>query len=322
MTLPAPRAAAPLGHGRHGHSRWTSFHLHAASNAQSVVDRIVTEVVGPVAGGRPWFFIRYWQGGPHVRLRLADLDAAEAARTEAELSRLLADAGRLRAGEEPLSAEDYRADATRFAANESGVDRHVQELRPPGVHHATYEPETERYGGAGLMPRTEALFQLSSELVLALLPHVTSAGARSALALRATISAAAALGGAEEQAAYYANSVVAWRSWAAGFGCTPEQLDRLCSVEGTRGASAAADPARHGPFDSWHAGLGDLVGEIRRTTAVHPAQIVFSHVHMVHNRLGRSLFDELRTYAWLAHHFPVTGSTANSGGAGSAGAGR
>ncbi|WP_055547089.1 thiopeptide-type bacteriocin biosynthesis protein [Streptomyces kanamyceticus] len=311
MTLPAPYAAAPVGH-----SRWTSFHLHAASNAQSVIDRVVTEAVGPVAGGRPWFFIRYWQGGPHVRLRLAGLDAAEVARTEAELTRLLADAGRLRAAEQPLSTGDYRADATRFAANESGADRHVQELRPPGVHPATYEPETERYGGAALMPRTEELFQLSSELVLALLPHVTSAGARSALALRATISAAAALGGPEEQAAYYANSVVAWRSWAAGFGCTPEQLDRLCSVEGTRGGAAATDPARHGPFGSWHTGLGDLVGEIRATTQVHPGQILFSHVHMLHNRLGRSLFDELRTYAWLAHHFPATGNFPATGSAG------
>ncbi|MFE0171095.1 thiopeptide-type bacteriocin biosynthesis protein [Streptomyces sp. NPDC059002] len=302
MTLPAPSAAVPVGH-----SRWTSFHLHVASNSQSVVDRVVAEAVGPVAGGRPWFFIRYWQGGPHVRLRLADLDAAELPRVEAELTRRLAAAGRLRAGEEPLGESDYRADATRFAANESGVDRHVQDLRPPGVHPATYEPETERYGGAALMPRTEELFQLSSELVIALLPHITSAGARSALALRATMSAAAALGGPEEQAAYYANSVVAWRAWAAGFGCTPEQLDRLCSVAGTGGATAT-DPGRHGPFASWHAALGDLVGEIRRTTAVHPAQIVFSHVHMLHNRLGRSLFDELRTYAWLAHHFPATGS--------------
>ncbi|MFF9349106.1 thiopeptide-type bacteriocin biosynthesis protein [Streptomyces sp. NPDC014734] len=300
MTLPAPApTAAPDSH------RWTSWNLHLASNAQSLLDRVVTEVVGPVAGSHPWFFIRYWQGGPHVRLRMADLDEAALERVEDELTRRLGTAGRLAADEEPLSEAAYRADATRFAASERGVDRNVQGLRAPGVHRAVYEPESERYGGAHLMPSTEELFQLSSELVLALMPHISTPASRSVIALRATIAAAAALGDTREQAAFYANSTAAWRAWAAESGCPPEQIDALCRVEGGTAPTRTTDPEQHGPFQGWHTALAGLAGEISRTTPVHPGQILFSHVHMFHNRLGRSLFDELRTYAWLAHHFPA-----------------
>jgi hypothetical protein len=30
-----------------------------------------------------------------------------------------------------------------------------------------------------------------------------------------------------------------------------------------------------------------------------PGRIVSSHAHMLHNRLGLGMLDELRTYAWL-----------------------
>ncbi|WP_326698877.1 thiopeptide-type bacteriocin biosynthesis protein [Streptomyces sp. NBC_01754] len=295
---PAPGDTAPP-------TRWSAWHLHLASNAPSMLDRVARDVIGPTVrslGGAPWFFIRYWQGGPHLRLRVGDLSPTEYDRVERLLRERLETAGQPVAEESRISEEAYRSEARLLARNESGGDRDVQALHPPGVHRAVYEPETERYGGAGLMPRTERLFQLSSELVLALLPHVSSPQARSVLALRATVSAAAALGGPAEQAAFYTNSKAAWRAWASEFGCTEGQLDEMCRV--TKGAAKPVDPTQHGPFGAWHTALSELVEAVRATTATVPGQILVSHVHMFHNRLGRSLFDELRTYAWLADAFP------------------
>jgi hypothetical protein len=287
-------------------TQWSAWHLHLASNAQSLLDRVVNDVVAPTVRSlddAPWFFIRYWQGGPHVRLRVGDLSPAEFDRVEGLLQERLESTGQPAAGESPFGEDAYRTEARLLARSEYGDDADVAALHAPGVHRAVYEPETARYGGPQLMPRTERLFQLSSELVLALLPHVSTPQARSVLALRATVSAAAALGDEAEQAAFYANSLLAWRSWAAGFGCTQEQLDQLCRI--TRTAAKPLDPAQHGPFDAWHAALSELVGEIRTTTTTVPGQILVSHVHMLHNRLGRTLFDELRTYAWLADAFPA-----------------
>ena len=72
---------------------WHPWHLHLASDARSLQDRVVTDVIAPVVGdlgGRPWFFIRYWQAGPHLRLRIGDLDEQSSASAEQSLRERLA----------------------------------------------------------------------------------------------------------------------------------------------------------------------------------------------------------------------------------------
>jgi thiopeptide-type bacteriocin biosynthesis protein len=287
---------------------WNSWHLHLGSMARSLHDRVLTEVVGPVVESvdeRPWFFIRYWQRGPHVRLRIGDLAHGSRQRLETLLRERLALAGALATGEEPLAEADYRTDAGRHAAGERGTDRIVGSLRAPGVYRDIYEPEFDRYGGPALMARTEWLFQCSSELVLALLPHLRTTRQRALLAIRATMSAAVALGGGAEQAYFYQRGMAAWRAWAIGFGYSAEQIDRLCAAIGADTGAGRLDPGEHGAFEQWHAELARLAEVIRATTSVHPGRIVASHVHMLHNRLGINPLDELRTFAWLAGRFPL-----------------
>lgn len=285
--------------------QWSSWHLHLGSQAQSLLDRVLLDVIRPTIAeldGKPWFFIRYWQGGPHLRLRVGDLHPGSGDQVERSLQDRLAIAGNLTGDEKPVSEAEYRAAADRLAASETGADRQVARLLAPGVHRAVYEPEFARYGGPELMPLTERLFQLSSELVLGLLPHLSTTP-RAAVALRATISAAAALGGETEQAAFYAHGLAAWRSWAADIGYPADQLDRLCAV-GPELRAKGIDVTQHGPFARWHAAIADLVTALGLTPSLPPGQIVSSHVHMFHNRLGRNLLEELRTYACLASIFP------------------
>jgi thiopeptide-type bacteriocin biosynthesis protein len=265
--------------------------------------------VGPTVkavGQRPWFFIRYWQAGPHVRVRIGDLDEQSFESVEESLRSRLEVAGKLAGDEHSVTEAGYHAGAARFAAHERGTDRVVQELLAPDVYRARYEPEYDRYGGPDLMPRTERLFQVSSELVVGVLPHLSSAGTRAAAALRATVSAAAALGDATEQAAFYAHGLAAWRAWAVDSGLPGERIDMLSRQAGAAGAAGSGvDPTDHGPFSSWHVAIATLAGEIRRAGGDHPGRIVSSHVHMFHNRLGMGLLEELRTYAWLAGAFPI-----------------
>ncbi|MEV6783399.1 thiopeptide-type bacteriocin biosynthesis protein [Streptomyces sp. NPDC051098] len=292
-----------------GTTDWNAWHLHLGTTARSAHDRVLTEVVGPVVRelgpDRPWFFMRYWQSGPHIRLRVGDLDPRTYDRVERSLTERLAVAGRLTGGEEPLDADAYRLGAGRLAAaGETGDNRFVRELREPGVHRAVYEPETERYGGASLMPATERLFRLASELVLGCVPRISTDGHRAMLALRGTMAAAGALGGPEERSYYYAHGLGAWRAWATEAGHPDDLLDRIITVNRDGSAKDAA-PADHGPFAGWHSALVSLKDLIEEKSPTHPGMILFSHAHMLHNRLGLSLLDELRTYAWLAHVFPL-----------------
>ena len=149
-------------------NRWHSWHLHLDSADPAVAERALLEVVRPVLSvARPWFFIRYWQGGPHLRLRVADLDDGPAAEFGATLAGPLA---RVNAGIQAAHRIDpagYRAEAARLAsAGEGGRPLGVEELRPGGVYQESYQPEFGRYGGVELMPLSERLFHVSSVVAL------------------------------------------------------------------------------------------------------------------------------------------------------------
>ncbi|MFD0788592.1 lantibiotic dehydratase C-terminal domain-containing protein, partial [Micromonospora azadirachtae] len=101
---PDPAATRP--------TEWSSWHLHLASDARSVQDRVIQEVIRPVAAeldGRPWFFMRFWQAGTHLRFRVGDLGSEAYHRVEEALRDRLAEAGRLADDEEPLDEAGYRA---------------------------------------------------------------------------------------------------------------------------------------------------------------------------------------------------------------------
>jgi Lantibiotic biosynthesis dehydratase C-term len=274
--------------------RWDAWNLHLASEDQALHDRVILTVIGPAVRAlphRPWFFIRYWQGGPHLRLRVADLSDAESAWLEDELTAGVLSSGRLKPGERPLRAADYLAQATRLAEGEYGPGARPEPLRGPGLRSGRYEPEPRRYGGRPLMASTERLFGVSSRLVLAALPRVDSPRVRAALALHATLSAAAALGSEEDATEFLDRGEANWRTVLGGGPAGPGR-----TLPADRRAVLAH---RHGPFLPWFSGLTELVGEIRDRSAMPPGQALFAHVHMLHNRLGLGLPDELQTYAAL-----------------------
>ncbi|MEU3184609.1 lantibiotic dehydratase C-terminal domain-containing protein [Streptomyces sp. NPDC006923] len=116
--------------------------MHLPTAARSAHDRVLTDVIGPTTRelppGRPWFFIRYGQAGPHLRLRIGDLSPDAYAATEAALRTRHSAACRLAPGEEPLAEKEYLDGAARLAAaGETGPNASVRSLLAPGVHRAT-----------------------------------------------------------------------------------------------------------------------------------------------------------------------------------------
>ncbi|MFB9311661.1 thiopeptide-type bacteriocin biosynthesis protein [Nocardioides plantarum] len=291
---------------------WAAWHLHLGTAATSAGDRVLRETIEPavVALGRPWFFIRYWQGGPHLRLRVAGLTAPEVATTTARLEESLRSSGTLRDGEAPLDAAAFSAEAARHAAAETGSDRVAGDVLAPGVHPSTYEPELQRYGGPALMVANEELFELSSQMVAAVLRSSPSRGQRAAAALRATVAAATTLGDAADHAVFYGIGQGAWRRWAEQFGYPAEVVGAASSVTPEALGGVPVHPRDHGPFAPWHEAVAGLVDDVLTTAPErHPGEIVSSQVHMTHNRLGLGILDELRTYALLARAFPSSVAT-------------
>ncbi|MFF0311161.1 lantibiotic dehydratase C-terminal domain-containing protein [Streptosporangium sp. NPDC004379] len=184
MTAPRPDAG----------DRWVSAHLFHSGD----LDALVTGVVDPVvreltADGtlRGHFFLRYWEGGQHVRLRLGVPDPSRAPRVRG-LVRERAAAHFAAHPSPPVDPEAYRAFAAAVARGERR-ERYDDRLRPAdSVEFIAYPPEHAAYGDAACVAAAERHFTVSSALALDVLAAGTPMERRAAIGLAALTIALAA----------------------------------------------------------------------------------------------------------------------------------
>jgi thiopeptide-type bacteriocin biosynthesis protein len=142
-------------------------------------DDIVLQVLKPIIGTLVQtgqilsaFFIRYWELGPHVRLRLLTAPALASA------------------------VESYVEDQVamrlppRAHARPESVPVNGRQSPAPGLWWVPYEPEIERYGGRLGVSIAEELFAYSTTMAIELLEGIRSdAYDRRGIALASTIAA-------------------------------------------------------------------------------------------------------------------------------------
>lgn len=145
-------------------NRWLSAHIHFDGNIySSACDKVILQVVAPcVKIGLTeglfsrYFFIRYGEGGAHVRLRLC----VPYQSPEQEV-------------QECITSQLQSLKET-IAVKESDSESSLREQKVPaglGVRWMTYEPEVNRYGGALGIKVAEQLFYCSSEACLTFLQN-------------------------------------------------------------------------------------------------------------------------------------------------------
>ncbi|MHA6765689.1 lantibiotic dehydratase C-terminal domain-containing protein [Streptacidiphilus sp. PAMC 29251] len=306
--MSAQQAAALRG------TRWRSWQLHVATFAPGALETVLTEAVGPLADrlglleadGPPWFFLRYWQGGPHLRLRLGGLTEAEAASVESELARRLRTLDAAVPGAQRIDQEGYRrAVRPLAAAGEAGNPLPAGDLLAPGLHRTAYEPEYARYGGRQLIGRSEQLFHRSSQVALRVC--LARAGVRHGLVsgLEATAAALSVLSvqdGEPATAAQVRFLTVQrdlWLDWAqpadAPAGAAAESRRQLVEDAAKQVSALSVLGPRlratlHGGDPCWASWTDPLKSGLQTwTTELGPARamgIFGSHVHMTANRLG------------------------------------
>ncbi|MEU8146892.1 lantibiotic dehydratase C-terminal domain-containing protein [Nonomuraea sp. NPDC048901] len=174
---------------------WISAHLfHAGS-----LDDLIAQVIAPLEGElreelAGFFFLRYWEGGPHLRLRVKPRGGADAGRIRG-LIRRRADAY---FAEHPsargLPAVDYQALAARLAHAERRAE-HDDRLYPnDSVEFIAYLPEHDVYGEGACIAAVEEHFTDSSRLACGILATGPDQGRRAAIGLAAyTLTMAACL---------------------------------------------------------------------------------------------------------------------------------
>lgn len=145
---------------RKANSKWLAGYIYYGEPLDKVVEEAVIPFVQEVMKN-DWidnfFFIRYWERGPHIRLRfLGDADKLE---TELKPYWLKYFDEYFKKSpsdrQEPVFSDDV-AEEHRWFPNNS-------------VQFIEYEPETERYGGDDCLIISEEFFQYSSETIFELM---------------------------------------------------------------------------------------------------------------------------------------------------------
>lgn len=272
-------------------------------------DKFITECIVPEAerlmlAGKAssWFFLRYWHGGPHLRIRFRDVDAKAHAEFESRLADWL---GNHPTGIRAVERESFRA---HFGtADPEPWHEHGE------VARAEYLPETERYGGAAALAACEEVFHTSSRIAAAVL----SKGDRSAVLLAGLdlmMTALSATGG------HALDAVRSARRYFASWDFVDESSSDAHTAWGRAEAIRRSNPeawslrsaqvehvVRTQPATThglWHRTVQNLMSTLEKLQAGaglgnDPMNIFWSVIHMMNNRLGLSIGDE-RAISWLA----------------------
>ncbi|MFQ6196960.1 lantibiotic dehydratase C-terminal domain-containing protein [Streptomyces sp. NPDC000405] len=301
---------------------WISLHAFHGGSA----DPLLTEAVAPLTAElrsqglmRDFFFLRYWEGGPHLRLRLrpSTPPAAEVLRRLAHDRLAGALEGRLLPS--MPDARAYRELAGRLAAAEGLADYDRRLRLHPGVEHIPYRPEERAFGGREAVRAAERHFTVSSDIALGLLVRGAGQPRRAGFAFAALVLALAAW---EPDPARVAGlisaSSTAWgtaapmgrdpgtpadhprqhaglrahvdRYWRLGTGAVPQQPDDamtawLRSIRRLR--DELTDLQRRGRFAPQGAGSALVTPDAGATAAEYALLVTLLRcVHLLHNRLG------------------------------------
>ncbi|MYR93907.1 MULTISPECIES: thiopeptide-type bacteriocin biosynthesis protein [unclassified Streptomyces] len=276
---------------------WLSLHCFLRS-VPADVDAFLTGAVAPLLDGlvaegeaTGWFFIRYDEGGHHLRIRVRGVTGARAASLPKDLARA--------------------AERLPVADSVGGPFPHGQ-AEHAEVREEPYVPETGRYGGPEALPVAEKLFVLSSRVAVRGLQDTPRGSARLALAIDLAHTTALACGMDRLAAAQWLRRHAAGWRWAKDVPLLGAQHihARVNSVyalqRGTLTSRARAlrqaleDGTAPGAAADWYDGVRDADRALRSLSLpVTRPQIWASQLHMLFNRLGLAP-DEERAVCRLA----------------------
>ena len=295
---------------------WRALHVHRYGDQDGFLVDGLAPALAPLRDRgvlQLWFFLRYWQGGPHIRVRL-HLDPARAD------SALIEVAGRLRdwLAAAPCSAmfdaEEFQRDAQpTLAALE---DEAANTVYPPDtVREAPYRPEFAKYGGPRGVAIAEKFFDRSSAVVLAALPRVDgSSSRRLGAGFSGMVRGLGAVGlSPAELAAFFAHYCMLWSPYVFDqfLDTWPELLavHRPTLLAHTGAVLDRTDPAQ----DPFAAAVRDAVAAaaevLPEVTLLGPdapprrrrQALLASYLHTHNNRMGLTPGHEA-FLGYLGHH--------------------
>ncbi|WNS43482.1 thiopeptide-type bacteriocin biosynthesis protein [Paenibacillus sp. MMS20-IR301] len=248
-----------------------------------------------------WFYIRYWEGGPHIRLRyLSEFEHSEI--IEAINDFVQANKSGIR-----ISKQAYYESIN---LNSEGDTRQLEQLPwyPEGeIVNILYKPEYERYGGNEAIGMSETLFMYSSLLAAEIISKLKSSSF--------IIRWLTALNFMNELLSYLDNHQYlnipaidflnnCTQFWRNSSGELPDSVRKMLKLNYEKSNKDIQIRLEQvlfvecaALFQQIAAGISTLYCVINDDTAFR--KIIFSHMHMFNNRLGVEPLYENELYSTL-----------------------
>lgn len=297
-------------------SDWESLHLFYHHGPRES-DALLLDAIAPTMNDAlrrrelsSWFFVRYWEGGPHFRIRFRDPRPD----TLGNVHRALADHLVTRAHEtRPLDPIAYYEAFTTdggdpVAAHGWYADHSIERI--------AYTPELVRYGGPVGMAVSEDMFAASSQAALAGIRLSPERVERIDLALSMLLAAVLGLGIDSLTAVGWLRSYCISFSFATDLAAFPmtrlrlhaereffTKADGLFKRLQTIGREIDSRKPESSLICWWHHQIRTFVArysaaDVNRELSSPPLRVMQSQLHMFHNRLGISIGDECYL-SWL-----------------------
>lgn len=168
----------------HG-SEWVSSHIFYQDNLDHLLVHVVAPLVDECAASglaREFFFLRYWDGGNHLRLRVLPVPGVR----RADVQRLIGErfGGYLARHPSPdrLSQQEYARSARVLARRENVPVWSAHPYPNNSVSFIAYRREHDRYGHGAAIAAVERHFAESSRIALRVVTMGASADQRAAAA--------------------------------------------------------------------------------------------------------------------------------------------
>lgn len=152
---------------------WVSAHLFYQGDLDDLLIRLVRPLVDDLAADGltdAYFYLRYWEGGPHLRLRLRAADVGALPRLRDLVATRCTRYLRTRPSPDVLDPGEYTVMAAELARRERRTSYETTLRTNNTIAFVAYRPETWRYGTGRSLRAVERHFAASSRAALGALP--------------------------------------------------------------------------------------------------------------------------------------------------------
>lgn len=170
---------------------WLSAHLFYHGDLDVVARRMVAPLVHDLTADGAidsYFFIRHWDGGPHIRLRLLPADGRQV-EVERQVRDRAAELFRRWPAPDAADLAAYRTWAAHLARLEGAADYSATLRTNNSLAMIPYRPEHHRFGDGEAMAAVEDHFATCSRVVLGMLGTQPPATRRATVALALILTA-------------------------------------------------------------------------------------------------------------------------------------